>query len=311
MQKSLIFEDAPFPSCHASTIVEVDGGRFLAAWFGGTREGDADVAIWCSRLEPGGWTAPMVGADEPEVPCWNPVLFRDASGRIRLFYKAGPSPQTWSGFEANSTDGGLSFSSGSILPAGILGPIKNKPLRLESGRLVSGTSVESYHAWAAWVELSDDEGESWRRAGPIALPGEPRGVIQPTLFETRHGIRMLLRSTRHVGRVCLADSFDGGETWTPASRTDLPHPNSGLDGVRLEDGRVMLCHNPLPAGRTPLVLSLSRDEGETWTQSLVLEDAEGEYSYPAIIQASDGRIHVTYTWRRRSICHAVVEPKEL
>jgi predicted neuraminidase len=312
MLKSFIFESAPFASCHASTIVETSPGELLAAWFGGSREGAADVAIWGSRFAGGAWSAPEVLADEPEAPCWNPVLFRERSGRLFLFFKAGPSPQSWSGFVRVREAGRTAWSEPSILPAGILGPIKNKPIQLASGRIVSGTSVESYRAWAAWVELSDDGGVSWHRRGPIAVPGEPRGVIQPTVFETPAGsLRMLLRPTQRIGRICLAGSDDAGETWSHARPTELPNPNSGIDAVRLTDGRIVLCHNPVERGRTPLVLSLSEDDGDTWRAVATFESEPGEYSYPAIVQAADGSIHVTYTWRRERIAHAVLRPSEL
>ncbi|HXH21211.1 MAG TPA: sialidase family protein [Dehalococcoidia bacterium] len=310
MIKRFIFESAPFASCHASTIVETAPGEFLAAWFGGSGEGAADVAIWGASFSGGRWSPPEVLADEPEAPCWNPVLFATRDGRVHLYYKAGLSPQSWSGFfRVRSTDG--SWSEPEMLPAGLLGPAKNKPLLLSSGRIVAGTSVESYRAWAAWVELSDDGGRTWRRRGPIAAPGEPRGVIQPAIFETSSGdLRMLLRSAR-IGRICEARSSDRGETWTAAAPTALANPNSGIDAVRLQDGRVILCHNPLERGRTPLVLSVSEDDGDTWREAVQLESGPGEYSYPAVVQASDGEIHVTYTWRRERIGHAVLAPEDL
>ena len=76
------------------------------------------------------------------------------------------------------------------------------------------------------------------------------------------------------------------------------------------DGRALLVYNHSRRGRTPLNLALSRD-GRRWQPSLVLEDGPGEYSYPAVVQAKGGRIHVTYTWQRRRICHVELDPAEL
>src|SRR5436309_5547067 len=87
-----IFERAPFASCHASTIVETEPGRFLAAWFGGLAEGAKDVKIWLARLDGDKWSKPEAVAEEPGFPCWNPVLFRSRAGTTFLFYKAGPNP---------------------------------------------------------------------------------------------------------------------------------------------------------------------------------------------------------------------------
>lgn len=82
--------------------------------------------------------------------------------------------------------------------------------------------------------------------------------------------------------------------------TDLPNPDSGIDAVSLRDGRGLLVYNPTTSGRSPLNLALS-EYGATWRPACVLEDAPGEYSYPAVIQGRDGRIHVSYTWNRRRI----------
>lgn len=313
MDAEFIFEKAAFPSCHASTVVESQPAQFLVAWFGGTDEGAKDVAIWLSRSDaPGRWSEPEKVADEPGVPCWNPVLFREKSATLFLFYKAGSSPETWSGFLRTSKDAGQSWSAPQLLAAGLSGPIKNKPIQLACGRVVSGTSVESYRTWAAWVETSDDRCATWQRHGPITVPGENFGVIQPTLFETSGGqLRMLLRATQRIGQICSATSDDKGVTWTPAARTELPNPNSGIDAVRLTDGRIVLCHNPTHTGRSPLVLSISRDDGLTWKPGPTLESDPGEYSYPAIIQAQGGQIHVTYTWKRARVRHWTLEPKEI
>jgi predicted neuraminidase len=284
----------------------------LAAWFGGRREGAEDVGIWLSGSDGKGWSAPQRVAVEPRVPCWNPVLFQLAGGEVLLFYKAGPSPREWSGFVRRSGDSGRTWGEAEILPAGLLGPIKNKPIQLEDGAVLSGTSVESYRTWACWTERSEDGCRTWSRHGPIYVPEEKNGIIQPTLLPRRDGsVLLLCRSTRRIGAICRSESSDGGHTWTPARPTEMPNPNAGIDAVRLADGRFVLAYNPTHTGRTPLVLSVSADDGETWRQAMVLEDEAGEYSYPAIIQARDGTVHVTYTWKRVRIGHVMVEAAEL
>src|SRR3954470_2976191 len=104
-----IFEKAPFPSCHASTLVEVAPGRLLATWFGGQAEGARDVKVWASSFDGRAWSAPAVLAEEPGFPCWNPVLFRTGRGTLLLFYRAGPSPMTWTGYVRRSGDGGKTW----------------------------------------------------------------------------------------------------------------------------------------------------------------------------------------------------------
>jgi predicted neuraminidase len=306
-----IFDKAPFASCHASTIVEVETGKFLAAWFGGTAEGRKDVKIWLARFDGKSWTKPEMTAEEPGYPCWNPVLFRSKARTVFLFYKAGPSPMSWSGYARRSADGGKSWGQAEQLPAGLLGPIKNKPIQLASGAILAGTSVESHRAWAGWVEKSTDDGKTWRRFGPIAVPGRPYGLIQPTLFETRDKTVVALCRSRGIGSICQAESKDGGETWSPARPTKLPNPNSGIDAVRTSAGEVFLAYNPTKLARYPLSLARSADDGKTWTLAATLEDQPGEYSYPAIIEGQDHRLHITYTWNRTHIKHVAREPGKL
>ncbi len=312
VRSEFIYESAPFPSCHASTLVEAEPGVILAAWFGGTGEGNKDVGIWSARRDAGGWSEPVEIASAENVPCWNPVLHKTNDGEVQLWYKAGPSPQNWSGLIKRSKDGGKTWSEEELLPAGILGPIKNKPLELKNGTLICGTSVESWQAWASWVEITSDGGKTWGKYGPIEVPGNHFGLIQPTLFETKGGdLRMLCRSRRNIGYVCMSESKDGGKTWSPAKLLDLPHSNTGIDAVRMTDGRIALVYNHTPRGRTPLNVGISEDDGDHFAIKVTLEDQEGEYSYPAVIQASDGLLHTTYTWKRQKVKYVVIDPSKL
>jgi predicted neuraminidase len=311
LSNEFIYTEAPFPECHASTLVEVKPGLVVAAWFGGTEEKHPDVGIWISRWEGQGWSEPVEVAQHDRVPCWNPVLFQKPGGETILFYKAGPSPQTWSGLIKRSFDGGLTWSEEELLPAGILGPIKNKPILLDDGSLVCGSSVESWKAWACWMEITRDWGKTWEKYGPIDYPGTPEGLIQPTLFHDKAGnLRMLCRA-RGVGYICEATSGDGGKSWSAAKSIDLPHPNSGIDAVRLSNGDIIMIYNHVARGRTPINVGLSKDGGDTWNNVLTLEDQPGEYSYPAVIQTSDGLVHTTYTWKRERVKHVVIDPKKL
>lgn len=313
-----IFTKAPFQQCHASTLVELPNGDLLAAWFGGEREGHESVAIWGARRRGGSWSPPEELAREPGTPCWNPVLFRDRRDTIWLFYKVGPSPQAWTGAYRTSSDG-RAWSQATYLPAGLLGPIKNKPIILSNGDIVAGTSVESHRAWAAWVEISSDQGRTWSKYGPITVPGQNYGIIQPTLWEGKPGhLKMLVRATKQIGYLCEASSNDAGRTWSPAKPTALPNPNSGIDAVRTKDGTIALVYNHTNGGRTPLNIAFSIDDPPrriddaiSWSAPLVLENEPGEYSYPAIIQTKDDMLHISYTWRRRRIKHVVIDPKAI
>jgi predicted neuraminidase len=307
-----IYAEAPFPSCHASTLAESAGGVLVAAWFGGTGEKHADVGIWVARCVGGTWSVPVevadgVQADGTRHPCWNPVLFQPASGPLLLFYKVGPSPGTWWGLLRTSTDGGLTWGAARRLPAGILGPIKNKPVQLADGAILSPTSTE-HDGWRVHLERSEDGGTTWTATPPLN-DGKALGAIQPSILFLG-GDRLLAIGRTQQGKLFQIASADLGRTWGAMTLTDLPNPNSGTDAVTLRDGRHLLVYNHTARSRSPLNVAISAD-GQTWQAALVLEDEPGEYSYPAVIQTRDGLVHITYTWQRRKVRHVVVDPAQL
>jgi predicted neuraminidase len=312
-----VFETAPFASAHASTIVDTPDG-LVTAWFGGTREGAADVGIWLSRRVNGAWTPPIevatgVQPDGVRHPCWNPVLFYAPDRTLTLFYKVGPSPQTWWGMARTSRDSGRTWSEARRLPDGILGPIKNKPVRLANGTLLAGSSTESTGSpgtWRVHFERSTNGGLTWTSsAPPAAADGTEIHAIQPSILVHPGGKLQAVGRTRS-GRIFETWSDDGGRTWTPLALTSLPNPNSGIDAVTLRDGRHLIVYNHTPQGRTPLNVAISRD-GKVWEAALVLESEPGEYSYPAVIQSADGHVHITYTWKRQRIKHVEIDPARM
>ena len=253
--------------------------------------------------------------DGTRHPTWNPVLFQPRNGPLMLFYKVGPSPESWWGMLRTSTDAGRTWSDARRLPDGILGPIKNKPVQLADGTIVSPTSTESESEpsrWQVHFERSSDGGKTWTATTPLN-DGTTIAAIQPSiLFRNGRGDDALLAVGRtRQGKIFSTTSDDGGRTWSTLSLIDsLPNPNAGIDAVTLADGRQLLVYNPGTRGRTPLAVAVSRD-GRAWTKVLVLEDQPGEYSYPAVIQTSDGRVHVTYTWKRQRVKHVVIDPTKL
>ena len=96
IQNGFIFDDPiPVPECHASTILKTGKDRFVAAWFGGTKEANPDVMIWSSVYRNGKWSAPRCLTAEEGIQHWNPVLFRLDNKRIRLYYKLGYPIAQW------------------------------------------------------------------------------------------------------------------------------------------------------------------------------------------------------------------------
>ncbi|HVX10213.1 MAG TPA: sialidase family protein [Pirellulales bacterium] len=320
VMREFVYETAPFPECHASSIAETHG-TLVATWFGGTEERNPDVGIWVSRLEDGKWTAPVEvanGVQQPDesgrpvrYPTWNPVLFQLKAGPLLLFYKVGPSPNTWWGMLTTSADRGQTWSPPRRLPDGVLGPIKNKPIELPGGELLCPSSTESVakpSKWQIHFERTSDLGKSWEQTGPLN-DGIEFGAIQPSLLRLA-GDRLLAVGRTRQGTVFQIQSDDGGRTWGKMKPSSLPNPNSGIDAVTLRDGRHLIVYNHTRIGRSPLNVAISAD-GADWKAALVLEDGPGEYSYPAVIQSADGLVHITYTWQRKRIRRVVVDPDKL
>lgn len=308
----LIFTEAPFPQCHASTIEQTRRGTLVASWFGGSREGHRDVGIWVARRVDGQWTRPVevangVQSADERHPCWNPVLFQPKEGPLLLFYKVGPHPRSWWGMLRTSADDGQTWSAPQRLPKDILGPIKNKPIRLTNGDILCPSSTEDA-GWRVHFERTTDLGKTWSKTDPLN-DGKTIGAIQPSLL--RHGdgrLQALGRSKQ--GKLWQAWSMDQGKTWDALELTELPNPNSGTDAVTLADGRQLLVYNHTTKGRSPLNVAVS-DDGKTWKAALALEKEPGEFSYPAVIQTPDGLVHITYTWKRQRVKHVVLDPKKL
>ncbi|MBK9708581.1 MAG: exo-alpha-sialidase [Acidobacteria bacterium] len=318
VKSEFIYETAPFPECHASTIAETGDG-LVAAWFGGTKEKNPDVGIWISRQVRGKWSPPVEvanGVESPDkrYPTWNPVLYA-TRGTLVLFYKVGPSPSQWWGMKMTSADGGKTWSKPERMPDGIAGPIKNKAVELSNGDLLCPSSTED-KGWRVHFEITRDLGKTWQRTDPIN-DGKEFGVIQPTVFLHSGGrLQALFRSRQ--GKIVESWSQDQGRTWSKLIATSLPNPNSGIDGVTLRDGRHLLVYNHVLSAhgkwgdRAPLNVALSPD-GKTWKAAVVLETGppQAEYSYPAVIQARDGKVHILYTWNRKKIKHVVLDPDKL
>jgi predicted neuraminidase len=313
LKSEFIYETAPFPSCHASTIAQTAHG-LIAAWFGGTRERAPDVCIWISHYDGKTWSpivkvADGVQKDGTKLPTWNPALFQVKGGPLLLFYKVGPSPAKWWGMMMSSDDEGNTWSTPKRLPDGILGPIKDKPIQFADGTIICPSSTED-HGGQLHMEFTKDNGATWTKTEPLN-DGKTLNLIQPTLLDHGPGkLQLLCRSKE--GSIFEAWSSDNGATWSAPVATSLPNPNSGIDAVQLRDGRSLLIYNPSPTNRYPISLAIS-DDGKTWKPAGMVEDSpdQEQLSYPAIIQTSDGLVHITYTWKRKKIRHVILDPSKL
>jgi predicted neuraminidase len=309
-----VAQEPPTPMSHTSTIVQTKTGNLIAAWVGGSKERARDVTVWCSRKGEKGWSEPVEIADgihdekHERNPVWNPVLFEMPNGSLVLFYKEGASPDTWWGMYKRSFNNGTTWSEPHKLPTGIYGPIKNKPIELPSATILCGSSIES-SGWLVHMERTRNLDE-WTRTEPINSSLAYGGAIQPTLIPYADGRIQALCRTKH-GKIFGTWSEDAGLHWSRMKETELPNPNSAIDAVMLKDGKALLVYNHSQTDRSVLNVALTAD-GKKWQAGMLLENEPGaEFSYPAVIQTSDGRVHITYTWKKIGIRHVVIDPAKL
>ncbi len=307
----------PTDNCHASTVLPLDNGEILSAWFGGSKEGKDDVDIFVAKRTNGVWGEPQRISVEKDVPHWNPVLLQLNDGRIALYFKFGKSIElVWKTYVTYSTDNGNTWCEPVELVEGDTtggrGPVKNKAIYIADGTILAPASHEpTDSAWKCFMDISHDNGKTWEMSEyvPTKAGEEVIHLIQPTLWQDDTGdIHALMRSAN--GKIFKSDSTDSGKTWCEAYDTGLLNPNSGIDLVR--SGKdIYLVSNPAGGNwgdRTPLTLTVSHDNGETWELVLTLEEAEVgreedvEYSYPAIT-VKDNVLHITYTYNRVSIVY--------
>jgi predicted neuraminidase len=321
----------PFSQCHAATLLRRADGSLFVAWFGGTREGHRDTAIWAADrrsisgaakipTQPtvGAWSEPRIIAKATDEAHWNPVLFALSDDEWVLHFKVGMRIRDWVSWSQRSRDHGKTWQDPEPLVAGDRGgrgAVKNKPIQLTSGEWLAGASIETWRRWDAFVDRSPNGRDGWSASTNFPLDRNRlrgKGVIQPALWQSApNHVHAFLRSTE--GTLFRSDSTDAGISWSEAQPTSLPNNNSGVDVVRMQTGILALACNPVEgnwAARSPLSILFSNDNGKTWPQRLDVETGPGEFSYPALIEDGNG-LCVAFTWNRRRIAVARIDASEI
>lgn len=301
------------PSVHAGTITELADGTLLAGWFGGTREGARDVAIYASRRSPGSeWSHPEAIATREDTveslgryirKLGNPVIYRDSEDRVWLFYVA-VSIGGWSGsfiVVKSSDDNGRTWTPAKRLVTSpflnISTLLKGSPLQTTSGHLVLPVYHEFVQKFGELLWLNRDGDLVYKnKISPTT------GTLQPWLVPTdQQQIRAFYRQSGHPENRVLTNTADRlSGPWTDPESIDVPNPNSATAVIHRNGGGYLMAANPTEAGRKQLALAIS-DDGVNWRfiKDLENESGKGQFSYPYAIRSSDGNYHVIYTWNRK------------
>ena len=334
-----------FPSSHASNLLNLRNGDLLCAYYSGRWEAQSGVAIVLSRLPKGSdqWTRPVIVAQEAGSAFENPVLFESPEGLLWLFYTSQAADAGQSNaqiFSRTSTDGGKNWTAAKLLfpkPGSF-----DRERLVDTGErwifpiyYTPGLDAENYSA----IEISADQGQNWKEC---AVPGS-NGLVQPDVVELSPRRFMAFFRSRFADWVYTSSSEDGC-SWSAPRPTQIPNNNSSIQVTRLRDGHLVIAFNniqvtttrgkPRDTARWPMSVALSIDGGQTWPwirdvdigqdvpQEAVPDVMAGadvrdekktffehliDYSYPSIIETADGRINMSYTYRRRTIKYAAFD----
>jgi predicted neuraminidase len=335
MRGELIFPPEKLHN-HGSCIVECPNGDLLACWYRGSGERTADdVVVLGARMTraSGKWSEPFLMADTPGLPDCNPCMVIDPQKRLWLLwpvildghwesalmkykvssdYTRKPGSPVWETEKVMHLKPGPEFARKAKLSAYLekVQARANTPLDVRLGwmtrvhpfildgkRMIVPLYSDGFDF--SLMAYTDDGGETWKTSEPLVGAGN----VQPSIVRRKDGA--LVAFYRDNGpppkRVMVSESTDGGQTWTLSRDIDLPNPGSGLEAVVLKSGRWLLVCNDTERGRNSLGIYVSEDEGRTWSRLRHLEQDKagkgaGSYSYPSIMQARDGAIHVTYSY---------------
>jgi len=187
------------------------------------------------------------------------------------------------------------------------------PITLESGRILLPLYSDGFNF--SMVAISDDDGTTWRPSLPIV----GRGPIQPALAVKKNGniVAYMRDSGDAPARVHTSISTDNGESWSASVKTNIPNEAS-VEICVLKDGKWAFFGNDINDGRYQLSLYLSDDEGSSWKWKELIEyepDHKGSFSYPCMIQTSDGLLNISYSYSmgdgKKSIKHVVIDPDKI
>ncbi|HEX9889488.1 MAG TPA: sialidase family protein [Nitriliruptorales bacterium] len=307
------------PGVHVAALEEAPSGDLLYIFYAGSGEANDDVRTYMSRMVVGSedWTAPDVVYDEPGEPDGNAVLWvDDANDRVHLLFST-IMGDGWT--EANlrmihSDDDGVTWTEPEWVREEWGWLFGNLPFRMSNGEVI--VPIYSETEWKVGWYISDDDLASMQAfpgEDDTTWPGTEGGSIQPATIELEDGHLLALLRTRNSGGLMYqTESFDYGRTWSEVESNGLAQNNSRVALIKLDDGTLVLAYNPVSSGRTPLSLSYSTDDGQTWSAPQNIEDAQTapllpfgnpEFSYPYLLQTTDGMIHLGYTHRRDTMRH--------
>jgi len=331
IRHDFINPDSKTGMVHVGSICEMSDGQLGAVWYGGTREGAKDVAIYFSTKPSGPkkpWSSPRIIVNRESATrelnryikkVGNPVIFSGPENRLWLIYVS-ITVGGWSGSSLNvkaSLDGGRTWQNSQRLTLSpffnISELVKGRPLPLglaENNENKDHFAIPIYHEFFGyfpeilWIGFSRTNGDVFYEKSRMAGGSS---FLQPSIAPLNAlSARAFFRCLSPARKIATARTDDGGRTWSTPESLHLPNPDSAVDALPLTRDRILMAFNDSQNNREVLELAVSNDQGSNWIRIHTLEiRPHEEFSYPYMIRARNGLIHLVYTWKRKRIRHWV------
>lgn len=280
-------------------------GRMWAIWYAGPSAGEDCnnyVVVSTSGDQGKNWEEVLViDPDGPgPVRAFDPEMWVDPEGRLWVFWAqsighTGTVAGVWAISTSDPESSDPVWSDPRRLTDGIM---MCKPMVLQGGEWVLPASTWRLTNHSARLVISTDKGQTWQLRGAADIPEDDRTFDEHMVVERKDGsLWMLVRTKYGIGE---SISNDHGKTWGPLVPSKLKHPSSRFFIRRLMSGNLLLVkHGPagLKTGRSHLMAFISKDDGITWSEGLLLDERAG-VSYPDGQQTEDGRIFIVYDFDR-------------
>ena len=301
----------------SSIEVTPKGRIFVTFYSGGIKEEIGNYSLLIVSDDGGEtFSEPILVAYEDNHRHFDPCLWIDPDGRLWFTYTKFPDDGLYAVICDNPDGDEIIFGEEFFIAHDVM---MNKPIVLTSGEWAFPVSVwdwrlaknflgfgEDNPDKGTFVYTTADKGKTFVKRGGTAF--EDRSFDEHMLIELKDGtLRMLVRCEK--GFIGVADSKDGGFTWTDCFDCGYRGPTSRFHITRLKSGRILFINHHDFNDRNNLTAMLSEDEGKTFPYKLLLDERK-DVSYPDAKEASDGFIYVTYDRERGGYKKSYAEARE-